>query len=146
MTLKEPDDLKDSAASIGGAMGTWPFRTLWYVCRWERSGLTDPQAVEAIQQKNNDVLADLSDHAEAFGMDTDTLDRRRDALEWASVDDLRTALERAYTSEFPKGAKCPFEQEGSDMACHRCPVAGQALERLIEMQEQAEKAEVEPRD
>lgn len=129
--FKDTDDLKDSLGSVGGAMGTWPFRTLWYVCRWERTGQTDPGVVAALQAENTAALAELEKHASGeFGMDVSTLRARRRALEAADTDEIREELSRAYRSEYDGSTTCPFEREGSDMACHRCPVAASALSHL----------------
>lgn len=131
--FKTVDDLDaKNPASLGGAMGTWPYRTLWYLCRWERTGQTDPNVVEALSDANVDALRDLGSVAGRNGIGTSTLDARRRALEESDPADMRNALARAYRNQFDGGRTCPYEQEGRDMACHKCPVAASALANLGE--------------
>lgn len=140
--MKDVDDLKDSLASVGGAMGTWPYRSAWYVCRWERTGQTDPNVVAALMDSNTEALAELGSHARVdFGLDTSTLDTRRRALEDASAHQLREALARAYRQEYGPAQPCPYEEEGSDKACHRCPVAADAVDMLVRGEIAEEPAE-----
>jgi len=130
--FKEVTDLQSSIASVGGAMGSWPFRTLWYLCRWERTGQTDPNVAAMLNKKNVAQLKQLSAHAEeSFHIDTDVFDRRTEALKEADVAGIRRALAAAYDAEYPGGQRCPYEREGQDMACHRCPVAASALSELM---------------
>jgi len=130
--FKEVTDLQASIASVGGAMGSWPLRTLWYLCRWERTGQTDPAVARMMSAKNVGQLKQLQYHAqESFDLDTDTLTRRTEALKAADVAGMRRALRAAYEAEYPSGQTCPYEREGRDMACHRCPVAAAALEELM---------------
>jgi hypothetical protein len=130
--FKEVTDLQASIASVGGAMGSWPLRTLWYLCRWERTGQTDPEVAARLSAKNVAQLKQLRSHAkESFHLEPDTLERRTEALKEADVADMRRALVSAYEAEYPSGQSCPYEREGQDMACHRCPVAGAALSELM---------------
>jgi len=131
--FKEVTDLQASIASVGGAMGTWPYRTLWYLCRWERTKQTDPEVIEMLSAKNIAQLKQLKYHAEeTFELDTDTLADRTEALKRADVAAMQAALGAAYRAEYSGGKKCPYEMEGKDMACHRCPVAALALEELTD--------------
>lgn len=138
--FKTVDDLdEDSMGSIGGAAGAWPYRTLWYLCRWERTGQTDPGVIDALQEQNLTAIRDLIDTMSDHGMSPHTLRERSHALAAADVDELRGALSQAYREEFgaadsaiQEGGQCPYEREGSDMACHRCPVAPDALARLAD--------------
>jgi len=133
MSLKTVADLKGNVASVGGAMGSWPFRTLWFVSRWERTGQTDPAVVKSLQAQNIDALKDLSRLAyQEYGIDTSTLDARIHALELASVADMRIALNQAYNGEYSEFEQCPYEKEGRDMSCQRCTVAAKALEWIME--------------
>jgi len=85
--FKEVTDLQSSIASVGGAMGSWPLRTLWYLCRWERTGQTDPGVARILSAKNVAQLKQLRFHAEeSFRIDTDTLARRTEALKEADVE------------------------------------------------------------
>ena len=130
--FKSVGDLGDGLGSIGGAIGSWPLRTLWYLCRWERTGQTDPGGVAALNENNVEQLRQLLYHVEDnFEIKTDELARRKAALEAAEVAELRRALASAYESEYSSVGNCPFEQEGQDISCHRCPVAGEALDELI---------------
>jgi hypothetical protein len=131
--FKSVGDLDDSPAAVGGAIGSWPLRTLWWLCRWERTGQTDPGAAAALQERNVSQLRQLLYHVEDnFDIDTGTLEARKDALEAADVADMRRALASAYEAEYSSVVKCPFEQEGRDIACHRCPVAAVALDELMD--------------
>jgi len=129
-SFKSVDDLENSFASIGGAMGTWPYRTIWYLCRWERTNQTDPDVVKALQAENIKELDKLAREAESKGMSPSTLRSRIHALQKADVDGLRQAVKEEYQREYELQTKCPYEQEGSDMACHRCPVAANSLDNL----------------
>jgi hypothetical protein len=85
-----------------------------------------------LSAKNVAQLKQLRFHAEeSFSIDTDTLARRTEALKEADVAGMRRALQAAYDAEYPSGQTCPYEREGKDMACHRCPVAAAALEELM---------------
>lgn len=138
--FKDTDDLDhDSLASIGGAMGTWPFRTLWYLCRWERTEQTDPAVIRALQAENLNHLADLTRLARDHGIDTATLVSRRRALSESTVPEIRAAISEAYRDEYGSMQECPYEREGSDMACHRCPVPGRAIKQL------SDEPDAEPR-
>lgn len=131
--FKTTGDLSDNPASIGGAMGKWPLRTLWWLCRQERTMATDPNVVESIQGRNLRAINHLIDSAEEVGIGTETLTRRYKALRDSEVSEMRDAISRAYRSRYGAGIgseDCPFEREGTDMACHRCPVAGMALRDL----------------
>lgn len=133
MSLKTTDDLKNNIASVGGAMGSWPFRTIWFVSRWERTGQTDPAVVKSLQAQNLDALEDLSRLAyQEYGIDTSTLDARIHALKLASVADMRLALQVSYDDTFSELEQCPYEKEGRDMSCQRCPVAAKALDLLMD--------------
>lgn len=136
MGLKTVEDLKQNIASVGGAMGSWPFRTLWFVSRWERTGQTDPNVVNALRQQNIDSLRELAEHAARnYDIDTYTLEARIDALEDATIDDFRFALNQAYENNYGDFEKCPYEREGRDIACHRCPVAAEAMDYLVDIHE-----------
>lgn len=128
--MKGIEDLDlDDPGSIGGAMGSWPFRTLWWACRWERTGQTDPSAVHQLNERNVSALVDLQAEVERRSWSSETLVERTRALSGASVEDITEALQTAYTAHY--GRSCPFEREGMDLACHRCPVAAEALQSLV---------------
>jgi len=133
MALKTTADLQNNVASVGGAMGSWPLRTLWFVSRWERTGQTDPSVVKSLKAQNIDALEDLSRLAyQEYGIDTATLDARIHALKRSSVADMRLALQVSYDDAYNDFEQCPYEKEGRDLSCQRCPVAANALKLLMD--------------
>lgn len=141
---KSIDRLSATPASVGGAMATWPLRTLWWTCRTERTSQTVPQAVSALLDKDTDDLADLADLAERVGMDPSGIEESRRTLDSADPEAVARVVNDLYSAVYGSDAfgtdlasdlsrpesMCPYEKEGSDMACHRCPVAGAAMKEL----------------
>lgn len=130
-------------------MATWPLRTLWWTCRTERTEMTDPHVVDALMTRNVSHLRELQDMADDHGINTGQLEAKADALEAADAGDMTDAIGDAYQMVYGSGnsadpdhsrpqTTCPFEREGADMACHRCPVAGLAIKELIHRQEWSE--------
>lgn len=138
---KSVERLSETRASVGGAMATWPLRTLWWTCRTERTAQTVNAAVSALLEKDIGDLDDLEELADRVGVDPSDVRESRDVLEATDPDEIRGAVNAMYERVYggpgtvsddmarPEST-CPYEREGSDMACHRCPVAGAALTEL----------------
>lgn len=121
-------------------MSKWPLRTLTRACREERVGITDPNVVRQLLSVDAHDLDGLEQKARRNGIGTDELYAKRHALEAASAQDVLNSVNAAYRAEYVDSnewdavdSECPFEESGFDKACWRCPVAGDAMDRLRDM-------------
>lgn len=129
--MKEPEDLDDNPASVGGAMSQWPLQTIAWTCRTERSERTDPHVVDALLERDVHRLGGLIKKAERVDIGTDLLQEKRDRLRAAHPKDIRNAIVAEYRQEYPgEQVKCPNEESGLDKSCWSCPVPGRVMRRL----------------
>lgn len=136
---KTVNDLKENAdsyhqlvSSVGGAMSQWPRRTLTWICRDQRVNSVDPNVAETLLDREvNDLGRLVSFAANEADIEASTLDLKRRALDSHETDRILNELRVKYQKHW-KGdmTECPFEENGLDKACWRCPVAGDTLESL----------------
>lgn len=130
--MKDTEDLQPEPGSIGGAMSKWPRRTTAWTCRLTRTGEYMAGVVDALQAENVKSLRNLIVFAEDNGIDATELRQVTETLDNADPDDMERAVRQAYAAEYGQREKCPYEREGNDMACHRCPVPSKSIDHMRE--------------
>lgn len=138
MTRKTANDLDDDPASIGGAMSKWPRRTVAWACRDSRMNAVSEPAINALLDREAEDLEDLADKAEENGINGDEI--RNTAMEYrvSDAEDVIAAADRMYQHEYGNDGteaygdhECPYEEDGMDKACWRCPVPGMVTDSLV---------------